>query len=333
MRLTTGRLRDHWHGMSRTGTVASLFGHVPEPRVGLNASDMARRGIEAGGIVRVESRRGELHVIAEADESIRSGQAWLPMHWGKRYLGGKASAGVNGVTCPAFDPVSKQPELKHAAVKIVPVELPWRATAFAECGPGQEMEIFDRLQSLQSEVIFASAVLIGRDRPGVLLRAGHNGAPGGDWLERLDAILDLDSEDVLRYEDPRRGQSRRMRLADDRLLAVRLSGDAGAIASGEWLREWLVGGRSVAEVRRLLLSPAARAPSGFVSAGRVVCQCFNVAEAEIEATLAQCTGDAAARVRALGDRLGCGTNCGSCKPELRALALRATAAQPEAKVA
>jgi assimilatory nitrate reductase catalytic subunit len=331
--LTTGRLRDHWHGMSRTGTVAALFGHVPEPRVGLNASDMARRGIEAGGIVRVESRRGELYVIAEADESVRSGQAWLPMHWGKRFLGGTASAGVNGVTCAAFDPVSRQPELKHAAVKILPVELPWRVTAFAECAPNEVIGIFDRVQALQSGVTFASAVLIGRDRPGVLLRAGHNGAPGGDWLERLDAILELDREDILRYEDPRRGQSRRMRLAGDRLLAVRLSGGAGAIASGEWLREWLVGAQSVAEVRRLLLSPATHAPSGFVLAGRVVCQCFNVTETDVMAALGECAGDVASRVAQVGARLRCGTNCGSCRPELRTLAERAIAAQPEAKVA
>src|SRR6185295_17707223 len=58
LRLTTGRLRDQWHGLSRTGTVASLFGHVSEPRLGMNASDMARRGINGGDLVRVDSRRG-----------------------------------------------------------------------------------------------------------------------------------------------------------------------------------------------------------------------------------------------------------------------------------
>src|SRR5206468_8281398 len=124
-------------------------------------------------------------------------------------------------------------------------------------------------------VVFASAVLIGRERPGVLLRAAHDEAPGSDWLARLDALLELDCEETLRYDDGRLNQSRRIRIADDRLLAARLAGAPSAITSGEWLRDWLVAGRSVAEIRRLLLSPATRAPSGFVLAGPVVCQCWN----------------------------------------------------------
>ena len=320
IRLTTGRLRDQWHGMSRTGTVANLFGHVPEPRLGMHANDLARRGIRAGDLVRVESRRGALHVIVEADESVRSGQAYLPMHWGKRFLGGKASAGTNTVTLPDFDPHSRQPELKHAAVRVSAVELPWRLTAFAECDPARLAATFDGVQGLQDEVTFASAVLIGRDRPGVLIRAAHENPPPAEWLAALDSLLALDGDDVLRYEDARRARSRRIRIADDRLLGVRLAGDASAITSGEWLREWLVGARSVAEVRRLLLSPATHAPAGFVLAGNVVCQCFNVTESEIAQALAGQEGEPAERLEALKAQLKCGTNCGSCIPELRALA-------------
>jgi assimilatory nitrate reductase catalytic subunit len=153
-----------------------------------------------------------------------------------------------------------------------------------------------------------------------MIRVAHESAPSAEWIERLDAILGLGSDDVLRYDDARRGHSRRIRIGDDRLLGVRLSGDAGAITSGEWLRQWLVGGRSVAEVRRLLLSPATSAPSGFVLAGRVVCQCFNVAEPEIVQALTTIEGSAAERLAALQSELKCGTNCGSCLPELRALA-------------
>ena len=316
LRLTTGRLRDHWHGLSRTGNVASLFGHVSEPRLGMNANDMARRGIHAGQLVRVDSRRGSLHVIAESDEALRSGQVYLPMHWGKRYLGGSRSAGVNTVTTPAFDPISRQPELKHAAVKVTAAALPWRLVAFAHIGA---VEAIDRLQSLQGEVAFASAVLIGRDSEGVLLRAANATAPTVEWLAALDTLLDLDADDVLRYEDTRRGHSRRIRIDGDRLRGVRLTGDAGAITSGEWLREWLVGGQSIEQIRRLLLSPSSHAPSGFVSAGQVVCQCFGVNERDIASTLTQCTGGPGERLQALQARLQCGTNCGSCVPELKAL--------------
>ena len=316
MGLTTGRLRDHWHGLSRTGNVASLFGHVSEPRLGMNASDMARRNIHPGDLVRVDSRRGALHVIAESDEALRSGQVYLPMHWGKRYLGGRHSAGINTITTPAFDPISRQPELKHAAVKVVAATMPWRLVAFAELAAVQAL---DRLQELQDGVSFASAVLIGRESEGVLFRAANEGAPCAEWLAALDAVLGLDADEVLRYDDTRRGHARRIRIDGDRLRGVRLSGDASAITSGEWLREWLVGGQSIGEIRRLLLLPTSQPPSGFVSAGRVVCQCFGVNERDIASTLAQCTGGSTERLQALQSRLQCGTNCGSCVPELKSL--------------
>ena len=328
LRLNTGRMRDHWHAMSRTGNVASLFGHVPEPRVALHPNDLARRGLRAGDIVRVQSRRGAIHVIAEADESVRSGQAYLPMHWGKRFLGGRESAGVNTVTLSTFDPVSKQPELKHAAVKVSAVDLPWRLVAFAECHASQVSMTLDAVQGLQDEVTFASTVLIGRDRPGVLFRAAHAEAPPAEWIAALDLLLGLDAQDVLRYEDARLNHSRRIRIVDDRLAAVRLTGTPNAITSGEWLRDYLVSGHSIAEVRRLLLSPSTRAPSGFVLSGRVVCQCWNVTEQEILAALPECAGEPRERLMALQEQLKCGSNCGSCAPDLRSLAEKVPAKSP-----
>ena len=330
LRLTTGRLRDHWHGMSRTGTVARLFGHVPEPRLGVNTSDLERRGLKAGELVKIESKRGALFVQVEADASLRSGQVYLPMHWGKRFLGGEHSAGVNTLTVPAFDPISFQPELKHAAVKITAADLAWQLTAFVQCG-GEEIELFDRAFALQSGVSFFSSVLIGRDKPGVLLRAAHHGAPSAEWLAALDAMLGLTSEFTLRYDDARRGSSRRMLIADDRLNAVRLSGNASAITSGEWLREWLLADKPVFDIRRLLLSPATHAPTGFMLAGRLVCQCFNVTEDVITAALGEIAGEPDARYRQLRQQLKCGTNCGSCVPELKQLlAKTSTNVQQEA---
>ena len=316
--LTTGRLRDQWHGMSRTGSVARLFGHAPEPRLGVNPGDLARRGLKDGELAKIASRRGAIYAQIEATDTLRSGQVYLPMHWGKRFLGGKDSGGVNTLTQPAFDPYSRQPELKHAAVKITAADLSWRLTAFA-AREGDENQLLDQLQALQSEVAFFSAVPIGRERPGVLLRAAHHGAPSVAWLDSLDQLLGLDGEMTLRYEDARRASSRRVMIEADMLRAVRLCGDEGAIESGEWLRDWLLAEKPVAEIRRMLLSPATHAPSGFVLAGRVVCQCFNVGEDEITAALGDIEGDAKTRFAALQAQLKCGSNCGSCLPELRQL--------------
>ena len=153
----------------------------------------------------------------------------------------------------------------------------------------------------------------------MLVRAGHHGAPPAAWLESLDRLLGLNNDMALRYEDVRRASSRRMLIDGEMLRAVRLCGEPGAIQSGEWLREWLLAEKPVADIRRLLLSPATHAPSGFVLAGRVVCQCFNVTEDTITAALIDISGEPKARYAALQAQLNCGSNCGSCMPELRQL--------------
>ncbi len=333
LRLTTGRLRDQWHGMSRTGNVPALFGHVPEPRLGLHAADMARRGIVDGDLVRVESRRGAIFVLAEASDELRSGQAWLPMHWGRRFLGGAASEGTNTLTIAKLDPDSHQPEFKHAAVKVEPAALPWRLVAFAHAAERGLARVLEDVRALQGDVAFMSVVPAGRDTPGLLVRAAHACAPAAAWLGALDALLGTGGDDVIRYDDPRRSASRRIRVDDGRLAAVRLSGDADALASGEWLREWHVAGQPVADIRRQLLMPSARAPAGFVRAGRVVCQCHGVTESAIASTLATATGTPPERLAVLQARTKCGTNCGSCLPEARRLAAAASVAitPPEAR--
>ena len=295
----------------------------------MNAADMARRGLADGGLVRVESRRGAIHVVAQADESLRSGQVWLPMHWGKRFLGGRASAGVNTLTSGAVDPLSRQPELKHAAVRVAAASLPWRALAFAELdGAGIERAL-RALHGLQDEVTFLAVAPAGRERPSLVVRIAHAGAPPADWIAKVDALLGLDAPEVLRYDDAHRGHSRRIRLGDGRLIAARLSGAAEVVERAEWLRDWMLAGEPVEAVRRFLLSPAKpgtqRGRNGDAAGtqlGRngdatatqpvtsLVCQCFGMTASQIEQGLAR------------GEKLECGTNCGSCLPEVRAIAAR-----------
>lgn len=318
LRLTTGRMRDQWHGMSRTGTVASLFGTTPSPRLGMNPHDLARRGFDDGEIISVKSRRGSIYVQVEACQGLRSGQVYIPMHWGKRFLGGAQSSGVNTLTTSAFDDYSRQPELKHAAVKVVAANLAWHLVAFCTCA-ADENHLLDKLQYLQPDVAYMSNVLIGRDRPGVLIHVAHHGAPSLAWLNQLDAILSLDDVNTLRYDDARRGSERRILVRGDVLVAVRLSGDAESTLSANWLRDWLLSGQPVAEIRRMLLSPVATAPIGFLPSSRVVCQCHDVSEAAIRAQLLAIAGNASERLAALKAKLKCGTECGSCLPELRTL--------------
>ncbi|MBC7729904.1 MAG: molybdopterin-dependent oxidoreductase, partial [Microbacteriaceae bacterium] len=134
--LTTGRLRDQWPGMSRTGTLGRLFGHQAEPTIDLAPQDMARLGLQDGDLAQLISRRGSLVLPARASATVPPTQAHVPMPWGDEVLGGQAAdgsaaAGNNALTNPAFCPKSKQPELKHTAIRLQKAALPWHLVAAA----------------------------------------------------------------------------------------------------------------------------------------------------------------------------------------------------------
>ncbi|MGH8809390.1 MAG: molybdopterin-dependent oxidoreductase, partial [Noviherbaspirillum sp.] len=247
-RLTTGRLRDQWHGMSRTGTVAQLFAHASEPAVMLAQIDMDRRMIKNGDLVHVTSKRGTQILPALASDDMRSGQAFIGMHWGEEYLSGRGkdgdgTYGVNALTNPAFCPSSKQPELKHAAVKILKAELPWRFLVFGWIDESQALVLQSALRADMKRFAYASCTLFGRDKVGVLFRAGDDYPAAPELVQKIEDHFGIAGADVLRYDDARRGNARHILVRDGKLAAVSLSGDTSA---EHWLKEYLEGEQPVA---------------------------------------------------------------------------------------
>jgi assimilatory nitrate reductase catalytic subunit len=82
----TGRLRDQWHGMTRTGTIAKLFGHVPEPSVQLHPNDMLSLNLKDGDLVHLTSKRGSIVAPVQASDELAPQQAFMAMHWGPAYI-------------------------------------------------------------------------------------------------------------------------------------------------------------------------------------------------------------------------------------------------------
>ena len=336
--LTTGRLRDQWHGMSRTGTLGRLFGHVAEPRIKMNAQDMARRLLKEGDLVHVTSKRGSIVVPVQACAEVAPSQAFMAMHWGSEYLGGLSStgqplAGVNALTTSACCPDSKQPELKHAAVKILKAELPWSLLAMAWFDNGDALAAHEQLKPLLAAFPFASCVPFSNNRPlawpapersGLLFRAAAHEAPDGDAIDRLERLFGLQGSYILRYADRKKGQRRTVRLARTgdtaELTGFVLAGDIRAQA---WITTLLRDELPAQAYGRLLLLPGAKPPVAVQSRGRVVCSCLNVTDTAIDNCLARLVSDAAvmdsdeARLAALQGALKCGTSCGSCMPELK----------------
>ena len=326
--LNTGRLRDQWHGMSRTGTVARLFDHAGEPAVDLHPEDMERLGIPDGTLVRVASARGALVLPARPAPEVGPSQAFIPMHWGDDHLGGRDAdgtpmTGVNGLSSPAFCPDSKQPELKHAAVSIERCELPWGLVALAWLPEDQALAIRQALRATFDAFGYAACVPFSGgagQRSGVLLRAAASGPAEPELLGRIEKLLALDGLAALRYADPRRGQRRTLRLDGAgeaaRLEAFLLAGDTRASGwLGAMLRERLpVGGHA-----RSLLAAQAEPPVPVQGRGRTVCTCHDVSDRAILAHLEGRPGSGEERLNWLQQGLRCGTGCGACVAELKRL--------------
>lgn len=305
--LNTGRLRDQWHGMSRTGTAARLFGHVEDAVLSLHPDELRRRRLQSGDLVKVRSRRGSLIVPVQADDSVRSGQAYLPMHWGNRFLKG---LGTNVLTQPAFDPLSKQPELKHAGVEVEKVELPWTFFALVE---GEVQTRFQALRPLFEDFAYANLTLTGRERPALLIRAACAVPPEPELLAQIDRLLGLHEGPVLAYDDPRKAVGKRVRIEEGRIVSLRLAGETIA---RDWLKSLWSEGQADADLHRWLLAPLST-PPGTASgkkAGKTLCNCLNVSEAAVCAGIGR-----GLDLDGLKQELKCGTSCGSCVPEIKRL--------------
>ena len=305
--LNTGRLRDQWHGMSRTGTAARLFGHVEEALLSLHPDEMRRRRLLDGQLVTLKSKRGSLVLPVQSDDSVRSGHAYLPMHWGDRFLKGR---GTNVLTTAVFDPLSKQPELKHASVEVSKIDLPWQLFALVE---GDVQNRLSALRPLCEDFAYASLGLTGRERPALLIRAAASSAPDNALLAQIDQLLGLDAGPIMAYDDPRKAIGKRVRIEHGRITALRLAGET---AARDWLKSLWREGRADEELRRWLLAPLSTPPgnSGASTAGKTLCSCINVSQEAICAGISR-----GLDLNGLKQELGCGSQCGSCVPEIKRL--------------
>lgn len=305
--LLTGRLRDQWHGMSRSGRVPQLFAHAPEPSLTMHPQDAERRGFKAGELVRVASKRGELVLPLAIADDVSSGSVFAAMHWNGQFLN---SGGINHASSKAVDAKSFQPELKHAAVRVERAELPWRV--LAACRADDVLALRASVQPLLAECDYAALSLQGHDA--LVLRAACASAQA-DWLERLfDALALQPGEHILDYHDARRGLIKRVAWQADNALAGFVF--AGDIAGGDALLGRLLDGE-VWQCSRL----AAFAPRPAAASDRVICNCKQVKASQIAALVAQGCG-----IDDLKAQLGCGTVCGSCVPELKRLVSQPVAA-------
>lgn len=306
LHLLTGRLRDQWHGMSRTGTIAQLYNHVEEPLLSMNQDDMQRRQLKDGDIVKLSNKRGELNIRIQESDEVKPAETFLPMHWGRQFMSG---LGANALMPSAFDPTSKQPELKHTAIKVEKLDLPWQMTVMRTC---EDLGLISDIRALLPHFDYATCGLYGRGSGMVVLRASHTEPPSPDIITQLDKLLGMvEGAPMLNYDDATRNINKCILVEEGQVTGVRLIGETLA---ADWLKQVMQQGEFTDELRKWALAPLSAPPTGQKSRGKIVCNCFDVSENEIIETC-----EDGADLQTLQAKLKCGTECGSCVPELRRL--------------
>jgi assimilatory nitrate reductase catalytic subunit len=284
--------------MTRTGRASRLMGHNPEPFVQVHPLDAARFDVAVGDLVAVESALGRVVVRAEITDAVAPGQVFAPMHWNAQF----ASLGrVGTLLAAAVDPVSGQPELKHAAVRIQRYSAAWHAFVLSR----------ERL-----EIAGASYVAVARGQ-GYWRHELAGEALPSSWPEWADGFLGPRAE-RLEFSDSA-GRYRGARVVGERLVACAFVAATKALPSRNWLAGLFAAERVDDEARLAILAGRAAKPGA--ESGPIVCSCFSIGRSTL---LRAIRTQSLVSPDAIGKALRAGTNCGSCVPELKALIAEAS---------
>jgi assimilatory nitrate reductase catalytic subunit len=303
--LNTGRVRDQWHTMTRTGLSPRLSTHIAEPFVEIHPDDAARLGLEQGTLARVSTAHGTAIVRVLVNRGQQQGQLFAPIHWSAE---NSSNARIGALAQPATDPYSGQPETKATPARIEPLAVSHYGFALSR----RPIAPAGLAYWAVARAAFGQSLNFAMDEPAEGWRAWeHAMLPEGDCLSFADAAS---------------GDYRAAVLREGRLEAVLIVGASPKLPSPEWLKSQFELPSIAPADRRVLL--AGRSVSG-VDEGAIVCVCFQVGAARIAAAAAAGHDT----VDAVGKALGAGTNCGSCIPELRRLIAAGPASETIREVA
>jgi assimilatory nitrate reductase catalytic subunit len=295
LRLNTGRIRDQWHTMTRTGSSPRLGQHLPEPYVEIHPSDAIKFGVADGGFARVVTDYGQCILKVVVSERQQRGMLFAPIHWSEANA---SAARVGALVAPFTDPFSGQPENKATPVSIQAYEYVFRGFALSRVP-----------LELPAHAWWARVAVTGGE--GYLLADNADLSGWQSWL-RATAGADL-----AEYRDVGGGVFRAASFVDDRIETCLFMGPARD--AGDWsaLKSLFASDKLSDDQRRMLLS--GKSADGLASAGPVVCACFGVGRTTICDAIAAGANTAAE----IGARLKAGTNCGSCIPEMKRLIAQA----------
>jgi assimilatory nitrate reductase catalytic subunit len=317
LRLNTARLRDQWHGMSRTGAVPKLLNHVSEPTLGIHPIDAARFKLRGHHIARIGNALGTLLARVVLDDDQRQGSVFVPIHWSNAF----SRAGlVNAVIESQTDPISGQPEFKTQAVWVEPYPAGWYGFVLIRLGGFlPDLTTFAGDYAVKIPTTAATRIeLAGIEAPDDWLAWAKTHlnepviAPNDQASNQADS--QAGHREWIDFTDPASGRFRRAQLTGGRLdWVIAITQDSRAVDT-----QWLAGlfAESTLSTPQRAALIAGKPAGAQADMGPIICACFSLGRNTlIEAITSQQITDA----KALGACTQAGTNCGSCLPELKAL--------------
>ncbi|MBD1548562.1 nitrate reductase [Roseibium aggregatum] len=293
--LNTGRIRDQWHTMTRTGKTARLTSHIAEPFAELHPDDARAARIADAELVEVRSPHGSVVVRAHVSGRNRKGSVFVPMHWTDQF---SSKGRIDAVVAPKTDLHSGQPGSKFTPVAISKQDCAWYGFAILRNKPAKHLSDY-----------WAVAPCDGGWR---LELAGYTETDFEAFARELCSASGTDAE-LLSYKDATSGSYRLAFWKDGDLTAAFFFGSKPVEVSRQWACG-LLSATATSPVERYRVL-AGRTPADRPDCGAIVCSCFQIGVNQILAA----AKNGAATVAAIGEVLQAGTNCGSCRSEINAL--------------
>jgi len=290
--LNTGRVRDHWHTMTRTGRSPRLSAHMGEPYCELHPNDASRLDIQAASLVRLSSPHGSIIVRALLSDGQQPGSVFVPMHWNDETA---SNARVDTLVKPDTDPTSGQPALKFSRVAVASAGMAWHGFAVVKKRP--------------ASLPFAYWS-VSKCAGGFALEFADKTSPD-DFSAVAQTVLQ--SHCFVGLQDRASADARFLAHESNNVLGMVFIAQDPVKVSRRWAIQALAKPVPDAVARVALL--AGRPPTDQPDTGPTVCACFSVGRNTISTAIKA----GAVTLDAVGTACQAGTNCGSCRSEITAM--------------
>jgi len=304
--MNTGRIRDQWHTMTRTGKTDRLLQHIPEPFVDIHPDDASQYALQQDDLAVINNDNGKIIVRVKITKSQTHGNIFVPMHWTSEFASkGRMGVLVNSITCP----LSGQPENKHTPVAIKKYPSQWFGFLMLSEQPKALSSICDYWAHVPFDINNHEEDNLNSPQGHYYELSGkQNITLAYQELKRL-----LPDGEALIFTDVGSGTHRIAIVKDNRLLASLFISPQFDLPNRRWLSQIFNSQKLTDFQRRALL--AGREGSAASDPGTIICSCFQIGDKQIKAAIEAGINN----TDQLGEQLKCGTNCGSCVPELKSL--------------